>query len=54
MTISLILGLLFCGDNFSFARQTDAVFYKETREYLKDLVRFDTSNPPGNEILAAT
>ncbi len=27
--------------------------YEETRGYLKDLVRLDTSNPPGNEILAA-
>jgi acetylornithine deacetylase/succinyl-diaminopimelate desuccinylase-like protein len=25
----------------------------ETREYLKELVRFDTSNPPGNELPAA-
>lgn len=30
-----------------------AVLQAETREYLKDLIRFDTSNPPGNELPAA-
>lgn len=30
-----------------------AVLKAETREFLKELVRFDTSNPPGNELPAA-
>lgn len=35
------------------AREEDSAFLRETREHLKALVRLDTSNPPGNEILAA-
>ncbi|MEK7858961.1 MAG: peptidase M20, partial [Elusimicrobiota bacterium] len=34
------------------AAEPDALA-RETREHLKALVRLDTSNPPGNEILAA-
>lgn len=30
-----------------------SVLYRETREHLKALIALDTSNPPGNEILAA-
>ena len=26
---------------------------KEVTGYLQDLIRFDTTNPPGNEVLAA-
>ncbi len=48
----LLLALLL-GAGGASAADPNAAYLSETRERLKALIRLDTSNPPGNEILAA-